>query len=156
MCAPTAKAAVVKTACPDAFNGAFPRVAFPSLNVTVPVGIPLAVEVTVVVKVTVWPNWDGLGDEATLVVVAARFTVCTVCVSVAEVLPRRSVSPEYRALIACDPTASDPIEKLACPPLTGCVPRTTFPSRNVTDPVGDPTDVTVAVKVTSCPTLEGF
>jgi hypothetical protein len=48
-----------------------PRTVAPSLNVTVPV----SVEVTVAVKVTGALNSDGLGLDATNVVVAARFTV---------------------------------------------------------------------------------
>jgi len=43
----------------------------PSLNVTVPVGVPTAggTGLTVAVSVTVCPNTDGLGVEARLVVV---------------------------------------------------------------------------------------
>ena len=46
----------------------------PSLNTTVPVGVP-AVEVTVAVNVTVCANCDGLTDEVTTVVVDALVTV---------------------------------------------------------------------------------
>ena len=45
-----------------------PRVVDPSLNVTVPVGVPApgAVTVTVAVKVTDWPTFEriGRGDQA--------------------------------------------------------------------------------------------
>ena len=46
------------------------------MNVTVPVGVaePDAC-VTVAVKVTTWPDTDGLADEVSVVVVAGLFTV---------------------------------------------------------------------------------
>jgi hypothetical protein len=43
-----------------------PRVVVPSVNVTVPVGVP-PVPVTVAVKVTCWPSVDGFGEEMRLV-----------------------------------------------------------------------------------------
>jgi hypothetical protein len=46
--------------------------------------------VTVAVKVTGWPTFDGFGDNARLVVVAALLTVCS---SVAELLVFRSLLP---------------------------------------------------------------
>ena len=57
-----------------------PRVVLPSLKVTVPVGLAAAFEpglvmLTVAVKVTAWPETDGLTDELTVVVVLAWFTV---------------------------------------------------------------------------------
>ena len=50
-----------------------PKVVVPSLNVTVPVGVPDpgALAVTVAVNVTVWPNTDGLTDDTTVVAVAS-------------------------------------------------------------------------------------
>ena len=51
-----------------------PIVAAPSLNVTVPVGVP-APELTVAVKVTLWPKTDGLAEEVRAVEVAAPLTV---------------------------------------------------------------------------------
>jgi hypothetical protein len=58
---------------PDDVNVAVPSVAVPFLNVTIPPGgNPLgAAAATVAVKVTDWPDVDGLADEATLVVVDA-------------------------------------------------------------------------------------
>ncbi len=71
-CEPTESEAVVKVAWP-ALRLAVPRVVAPSLNVTVPVGVPLpgGVEVTVAVKVTAWPNTDGLPEAVTAVLVSA-------------------------------------------------------------------------------------
>ena len=59
------------------------------------------------------------------------------------------------------PTASEDVLKLATPePTSVFVPRTVFPSRNVTTPVGgvvdDPVAITLAVNVTLCPLVTGF
>ena len=53
-----------------------PSVAAPSLKVTVPVAVPLpgGAAATVAVKVTDWPNFEGLTEEASVVVVAAFWT----------------------------------------------------------------------------------
>ncbi len=50
-----------------------PNVVAPSLNVTVPVGVPVpgATALTVAVSVIDWPNTDGLADEASAIVVSA-------------------------------------------------------------------------------------
>jgi hypothetical protein len=63
---------VLKTACP-LDSVAVPKVAVPSLNVTVPVGL---VPVTVAVRATTWLTYAGLGEAAKLVVVVpAKATV---------------------------------------------------------------------------------
>jgi hypothetical protein len=63
-------------------------------------------------------------------------------------------------VIECDPTASVLVVNVAIPPDNVPVPNVTVPSRNVTVPEGLPapgaTTVTVAVKVTLCPTIDGF
>src|SRR5437868_11647148 len=55
-----------------------PKVAAPSLKVTVPVGVPEpgALAVTVAVNVTDWPKTDGAGavEDTTVVVVDVRST----------------------------------------------------------------------------------
>ena len=53
-----------------------PSVLLPSLKVTVPVGVPEpgVLAVTVAVKVTDWPDLEGLSEETTIVVVSALFT----------------------------------------------------------------------------------
>ena len=53
-----------------AVSAPVPRVVAPSLKVTVPVGVPGTLEVTLAVKVTGWPNTLLSDDEVTVVVVA--------------------------------------------------------------------------------------
>jgi hypothetical protein len=56
-----------------------------------------------------------------------------------------------------DPTASKEPLMLAVPPLSVSVPSAAVPSLKVTVPVGvPPLAVTLAVKVTSSPNVEGF
>ncbi len=73
------------------FTDAVPRVTVPFLKVTVPLGEPPKAGVTVAVKVTDLPTFDGLAEEVTLVVVAAALTES---VTAGEVLVNRSVLPE--------------------------------------------------------------
>ena len=77
------------TVCEPTFNAEVLRVAVPALivtgawgvpsmvKVTVPVGVPEpgATALTVAVKVTVWPDTDGLTEEVTVVVLLALLTV---------------------------------------------------------------------------------
>src|ERR1041385_3068040 len=100
---------VVNTACPDAFTVPVPKLVFPSKNVTVPVGTAPDPE-TVAVKVTACPNADGLADEARVVVLAARFTVCVIA---ADVLDPKLALPPYTPVILCVPTVSAAVLKLA-------------------------------------------
>ena len=58
------KVAVLPINVPD------PMFVVPSKNVTVPVGVPDAVD-TVAVKVTLWPNVEGLFDDMIVLVVLA-------------------------------------------------------------------------------------
>src|SRR5204863_3978257 len=75
VCVPTVSVEVVNVATPLAFKATgTPRFPAPSLNCTVPVGVP-AKEVTVAVKVTLWPKSDGFTEEATAVFVAALLLV---------------------------------------------------------------------------------
>jgi hypothetical protein len=85
---PTANAEVAIFAFPP-LTMADPNGVAPSLNVTVPVIVPGVTEVTVAVKVTVWPNTDGFTDAITDVDVTAR----TVCVSTGDVLGKKSAPP---------------------------------------------------------------
>ena len=93
----TLSADVVKVAVP-AVNVLAPNVVAPSLKVAVPIGVPDpgAVAATVAVKVTDWPNAEGLAEEATAVVV---FAVFTVCVSAEEVLALKLPLPPYAAVM---------------------------------------------------------
>ena len=71
--------AVVPDRVPD------PMFVVPSKNVTVPVGVPEAVD-TVAVKVTLWPKVEGFKDEVTVVVVVAGGAAFTTCVNTGDVL----------------------------------------------------------------------
>ena len=70
---PTERLLVVMLATPVGLRGPLPREEAPSEKLTVPVGVPLAV-VTVAVKVTVWPETEGLAEDARVVVVTALLT----------------------------------------------------------------------------------
>ena len=72
-CDPSTNAEVVNVACPEPFSVPVPSVVVPSLNVTVPVGVPEPGEAaaTVAVKVTDCPTTDGFEEEPKLVVVLA-------------------------------------------------------------------------------------
>src|SRR5438552_6696146 len=131
----------------------------PLLKVTFPAGVPAPglLAVTVAVKVTDFPNTDGLAEELADVVVP----YFTVCVSLEEVLPLKLASPPYDALIEWEPTASVLVTNVAWPePFRVPVPRVLGPSLKVTVPVGVPAPglvaVTVAVKVTDCPDSDGL
>ena len=128
----------------------------PSKNVTVPVGVPEAV-VTVAVKVTLCPNVDGLSDEVTVVVVVAGGGAFTICVIAGDVLGALLALPLYVAVILCDPVVNVAVVKVAVVPFNVPDPILVAPSKNVTVPVGVPDAVvTVAVKVTLWPNVEGF
>jgi len=66
-----------------------PRTVVPFLKVTVPVGVPDDVEVTVAVNLTYWPNSAGFKEETNVVVVAFS----TTCVTADEVLVVKYVAP---------------------------------------------------------------
>jgi hypothetical protein len=74
----TERAEVFKVAMPEPLSVPVPSVAKPSLKVTVPLAVPEpgALAVTVAVKVTDWPNTEGLAEDVRAVVVASLFTVC--------------------------------------------------------------------------------
>src|SRR5207247_796398 len=77
-CVPAVKDDVLNVATPPAFKAAgAPRFVPLSLNCTVPVGVP-APEVTVAVKVTLWPKFDGVNEESSAVAVLA-FAMLKVC-----------------------------------------------------------------------------
>ena len=147
-------------ACPP-LSAPVPSVVVPSMNVTVPDGVPLpgGVVVTVAVKVTDPAKVEGFVPELTLVVVLALLTVC---VSVLDGgLALKLPSPPYVAVTECEPTPSDEVVKVACAdPLSVPVPSVATPSLNVTVPVGVPVPgeftVTVAVNVTDWPNTDGF
>ena len=89
-CEPSLSRAVENTACPCMFMLAVPRTIPPSEKVTTPVGVTPVAEVTAAVNVTGWPKAEGLALLASIVVVAAGFTVC---VSAADLLAALARSP---------------------------------------------------------------
>ena len=79
---PTARLEVLKLAVavpPLIVTFPWPRLVAPSMKATMPVGEPLPL--IVAVKVTLWPEGDGLAEDTTKVLVLALATVC-VCVPV--------------------------------------------------------------------------
>jgi hypothetical protein len=95
-----------------------------------------------------------LAEEVNAVVLALVFTIC---VTTADVLTAKFESPEYFAVIECEPPENVEVVKVATPPVSVPVPRVVVPSRNVTEPVGvPPAPVTVAVNVTDWPTCDGL
>jgi hypothetical protein len=89
-CAPAASAEVVRVVCPATSSVPVPIVVVPSRKVTIPVGVPIELLLTVAVNVTDCPVVEGLIDEVTTVVVVVTVTVC---VSGAELLLPKVASP---------------------------------------------------------------
>src|SRR5262245_29092944 len=143
---------------PVASRATVVRVVAPSLNVTVPVGTPPpgATAVCVAVRVTDWPNTDGLTEEATEVVVDAWLTVC---VRLLELLAAKLALPLKLPLIVWLPTASALVVYMALPVASrATMVRVVAPCLSVTVPVGipPPVAVTVTVKVTDRPNTDGL
>lgn len=63
---PTASEEVVSEAAPVESSGTVPMLEPPSLNVTMPVGVP-AVELTVAVNVTAWPKMEEIFEDVRVV-----------------------------------------------------------------------------------------
>ena len=68
---PTDNVVVLKVATPEAFSVPVPRTVVPSLNETVPEGVPGELTVTVPVNVTDWPKIEEVALEVRTEVVAA-------------------------------------------------------------------------------------
>ena len=68
----------------------WPMLVPPSEKVTSPVGLPGLLSVNVAVKVTLWPQTDGLVEDTTAVVLLAFVTVWVMAV---ELLATKFVSP---------------------------------------------------------------
>src|SRR5665213_2571501 len=79
-----------------ALTDCVPRVAVPSMNVTVPVTEPPKAGAIFALNVTVCPNWDGLGELVRPVLDDAMLIVCAFA---ADVLCKSVALPEYTALI---------------------------------------------------------
>src|SRR5712691_5230836 len=164
LCVPTLRLDVAHVATPAA-SACAPQPVIelaPSLKFTLPVGVPApgAVAVTVAVKVTDWPNTDGLAEDVSAVLVLALLTTC----DTAElVLVMKLVSPPYTAVVLCVPTLRADVAHVATPAASACAPQPVIelaPSLKFTLPVGVPAPgavaVTVAVKVTLWPNTDGL
>jgi hypothetical protein len=131
-----------------------------SLKDTVPVGAvgdaePGPFTVTVAVKSTGWPTVPGSSSLVTVVVVAAWLTCWLVAADVE--LPTKLLSPGYEAVTGCDPRASELVVRVAWPPETPPVPIDSPLSKKVIVPVSPlAEELSVAVKVTVCPTTDGL
>src|SRR5258708_7418502 len=159
-CDATVKAELGKGAWPVPSRAPAPGVAVPPLTVPVPAGTPPpgALAVTVAVNVTAWLNTEGLAEELVTVVVAAAFTTCGAPLSV-PLLFAQPLAPVKAAVRVWLATASAVVPKAAWPAPSTVTPaaQTVAPSVNVTVPAGTPApEVTVAVKVTACPNVEGL
>ena len=135
-CDPAGRLAVLNVATPSV-KVPMPSDVLPSLNVTVPDGVPDpgAVAVTVEVNVTDAPVAEGFNDETTEVLVAALFTTCDSAGD--DVLPLKLESPLYCAVIECVPAVS----VLDCNVATAAEsvivePICVVPSKNFTVPLG--------------------
>ena len=132
--APAESADVLIVAAPLTTGCPVPIGVPPSLNNTVPTGLP-AVLVTCAVNVTDCPRLAGFFDDCRFVMVLA---CATVSASKGEVLPRELVSPEYVAVMLWEPAFREEIPNVTLSPWTGSVPRTASPSLKVIVPVGGP------------------
>jgi hypothetical protein len=109
-------------------------------------------ELTVAANITGFPTAEGLTVEVSVVVVAVRFTVCE---NTADVEPALFASPLYTTVIECAPRTNVEVEYEAAPLVSVTVANTAAPSRNWTVPVAVD-GVTVALRVTFVPTIDGF
>ena len=101
------------------------RVALPSINVTVPVGVPPAAAETVIAKLTAWLTTLGFGLAVTVVVVVAWLMVWD---KTLEVLAVVLASPLYVAVMECDPAPRVDTESWPALFVRLTVPRETVPS----------------------------
>src|SRR5436309_278218 len=117
-CGPTDRLLVAKVAVLDELIGALPsntpEPEAPSKKETSPGGMPPpgGTAAMVAVKVTVWPNGQVAGEALRLMVVTSRLTTKVGGLSM-PVLPDSWLLPENTALMVCEPTANDEVEKAA-------------------------------------------
>jgi hypothetical protein len=152
---PCGSAVVVKPA-ELPVRDALPRLVLPLLNVMVPVTVPPNCPETVAVKVTDWPELEGFGEEVNVVL---ELAFPTTWLTAGDVLPEKSESPPYTAVIESVPAGSAVVVRLAAPLLRVPVPKAVEPLMNVTfSPLGGVPllEETVAPRVTGSPNNEGF
>jgi hypothetical protein len=148
LCDPRESVLRVKLAVPLASKIAFPRLVLLSMKLTVPVGVPLPLEVTWAVKVTLFSSST---DVELVCSATAEVLPFTVTLTAEDVLPAKFVSPLYTAVMLCDPRGSVLRVKTAAPLASNVAfPKGVLPSMKVTLPVGVPLvlEATVALKVT--------
>jgi len=79
LCEPVDNELSVSVVFPELSRGAVPRVALPSVKLTLPLGIPLPpAAVTDTLREILWPKELGFGVLTSTVVVALLFIVCVV------------------------------------------------------------------------------
>jgi hypothetical protein len=96
------------------------------------------------------------GREAVVIWRVEGFTVCVIV----PVLEVKLVSPLYSAVMVLAPVPVNGTVMVAFPPTTFTVPRATPLSLKASElpglPVAGETALTVAVRVTGCPAMEGL
>jgi len=90
LCVPVDSVEVVRAATPPLSVRA-PNFVVPSMKLTVPTGVPVVVDFTVAVNVTVSPEVDGFADDTTFVVLPALLITCE---STVDVLVENVALPE--------------------------------------------------------------
>lgn len=119
---PAASVLELKDAAPATSAGIASCVG-PSRTVTVPVGVPLPeVGATEIFSVNIWPVVSCVADGDAEVVVVVFAGADTVTLTPDDVEPAKFVSPEYAAVMLCDPFASVEIVNVAEPALTPPLP----------------------------------
>ena|SRR5665213_654804 len=99
----------------------------PSKKLTLPVGAVEPVTATVAVNVTEAPAAAGFSELATVVVEAVA-TAVIVCVSTADVDVAKVPSPEYVAVMLCDPALREDVAYVATSPVSDGLPSNVAPS----------------------------
>jgi len=156
---PGVRPVFVHAAVPPESATLLQSVVLPLENVTEPVAVPL-VPVTEAVNVT-FLSWSTGFADAESATVGLTFTgAVTTCESAAEELVAYAVAPLYCATIECVAAESDEIAQVAWPEAFTATPLQIAAASDMkfTVPVdGVPAGlVTVAVKVTDCPDVDGF
>src|SRR5665213_1404346 len=108
-------------------SAVLPNNVTPSKKLTLPVGTVEPVTATVAVNVTEAPDGAGFSELVTVVVDAVA-TAVIVCVSTAEVEGANVASPEYVAVMLCDPALSEDVATVATSPLSVELPSNAAPS----------------------------
>ena len=132
-CEPVAREVLTITAEPPVTVEA-PREVPESKKVTVPVGLPLVVEIFAV-STRVCPKLDGLVFELTITVVFAGFIVS---IRALDVLEAKLLSPKYLTVMECEPPVR--FDTLICAVFDDIVPLPSpiVPSKKMTEPVALP------------------